>query len=202
MFGFGHVDNAQVGAIVATFAAGTVLGGIASGFINNAWGRRFALSTSLVLSIIGATIQTAANGVPMMIAGRIIAGLAIGILLSTMPIYISEIAPPETRGRLVGIQGLFDATGFFLANWVGFAGSYADGNAQWRIPLGMQIPAALVLLVLVQFLPQSPRWRKYFFLSPSLFLSPLSFSLSLLFFPFSWNIGPQRSAVYLTLERI
>ncbi len=40
------------------------------------------------------------------------------------------------------------------------SGSFAEGDAQWRIPLAMQIPAAVLLLVLVQFLPQSPRWCK------------------------------------------
>jgi len=168
MFGVGRNDIPKTGAIVSTYSAGNVIGGVASGFVNNAYGRRFAMSLSASLAIIGAIIQAASNGVPMMIAGRIIAGIATGFLLSTMPIYISEIAPPKIRGRLVGVQGMIDAIGFFLANWVGYGGSFAKGNAQWRIPLAMQIPAAVLLLILVQFLPQSPRWRPYFPLLPKM----------------------------------
>jgi MFS family permease len=161
MYGPNRTNAPLEGAIVATYSAGNVLGGLASGFVNNAFGRRFALSLSCIFAILGAAIQTGSNGAGMMIAGRIIAGIATGFLLSTMPIYISEIAPPKLRGKLVGIQGMIDAIGFFLANWVGYGGSFARGNAQWRIPLGMQIPAAGVLLVLTQFLPQSPRWCEF-----------------------------------------
>lgn len=158
MFGPSGVNNPLLGAIVATYSAGNVVGGLCSGFVNDTWGRRFAMTVSCLLAILGAAVQTASNGPSMMIAGRIIAGLATGFLLSTMPIYISEISPPKMRGVLVGIQGMIDAIGFFLANWVGYGGSFANGNAQWRIPLGMQIPAAVILLILTQFLPQSPRW--------------------------------------------
>jgi len=154
-----HTSNAALeGAIVATYSAGNVIGGLLSGFINAIYGRRFALSLSCLLAILGAAVQTGSNGPGMMIAGRVIAGIATGFLLSTMPIYISEISPPKLRGKLVGIQGMIDALGFFAANWVGYGGSFARGDKQWRIPLGMQIPAAGVLLVLTQFLPQSPRW--------------------------------------------
>ncbi|KAF8846630.1 general substrate transporter [Acephala macrosclerotiorum] len=158
MFGVGKKNNSLLGAIVSTYSAGNVLGGVGSGFINNRFGRRFAMTVASVLAILGATIQAASNGPRMMVAGRIIAGLATGVLLSAMPIYISEISPPERRGMLVGVQGMIDAIGFWIANWVGYGGSFAKGDAQWRIPLAMQIPAAVLLLILVQFLPQSPRW--------------------------------------------
>lgn len=161
MFGPSTTNNPLLGAIVSSYSAGNVIGGISSGAINNTFGRRFAMTLASVLAIIGALFQTVSNGVTLMIVGRIIAGLATGVLLSTMPIYISEISPPRLRGRLVGIQGMVDAIGFFLANWVGYGGGFAKGNAQWRIPLGMQIPGAVILLVLTQFLPQSPRWCRY-----------------------------------------
>lgn len=120
MFGIGKKNNPLLGAIVSTYSAGNVLGGVGSGFINNKFGRRFAMTVASVLAILGATIQAASNGPGMMIAGRTIAGLATGVLLSTMPIYISEISPPERRGMLVGVQGMIDAIGFWLANWVGY----------------------------------------------------------------------------------
>jgi MFS family permease len=120
MFGFDKTNNPLLGAIVSTYSAGNVIGGVGSGFINNKFGRRFAMTVASLLAILGASIQAASNGAAMMIAGRIIAGLATGVLLSTMPIYISEISPPEKRGMLVGVQGMIDAIGFWLANWVGY----------------------------------------------------------------------------------
>ncbi|KAH7147349.1 sugar transporter [Fusarium sp. MPI-SDFR-AT-0072] len=99
-------------------------------------------------AIIGTAIQTGSVNVGMMIAGRIIAGLATGSLLTIVPIYIAELAPPENRAYLVALKGLLTGIGYLVANWIGYAGSYAKGDVQWRVPLAMQIPpAALLLLV-------------------------------------------------------
>lgn len=93
-----------------------------------------------------------------MIAGRFFAGLGCGIILSVVPVYISEVSPPKNRGFIVGMQGMMIAIGFMMANWIGYAGSFAKGNAQWRIPLGMQIPGTLLLSIGCCFIPYSPRW--------------------------------------------
>lgn len=85
MYGTGHSNAPLEGAIVATYSAGNVLGGIASGFINNLYGRRFAMSLSCLLAILGAAIQTASNGPGMMIAGRVIAGIATGFCMHALP---------------------------------------------------------------------------------------------------------------------
>lgn len=50
------------------------------------------------------------------------------------------------------------AIGFGLANWVGYAGVFASGNAQWRIPLSMQLPVPILLSVMLFFVPYTPRW--------------------------------------------
>ncbi|KAI7762983.1 hypothetical protein LZL87_014279 [Fusarium oxysporum] len=93
-----------------------------------------------------------------MIAGRIIAGLATESLLTIVPVYIAELAPPENRAYLVALKGLLTGLGYLVANWIGYAGLYAKGDVQWRVPLAMQIPPAALLLVLTFFLPDSPRW--------------------------------------------
>ena len=89
------------------------------------------------------------------------AGFALGILNPTIPIYISELARPQERARLVGIFGLLVAIGFCLANWIGYACSYATGDATWRLALAMQCPLALLLMGLSFTLPESPRWCKF-----------------------------------------
>lgn len=94
----------------------------------------------------------------MMIAGRLIAGLGCGQLLSVVPIYLAEVAPAQRRGFLVGLQGMMIAVGFGMANWVGFAGANASGDGQWRIPLAMQLPLPVVLCVMIFYVPFSPRW--------------------------------------------
>jgi len=93
-----------------------------------------------------------------MIAGRFFAGLGCGMLLAVVPVYIAEVSPPEARGAIVGLQGMMISVGFFVANWIGYGGDFATGDAQWRIPLAMQIPGAIMLSIGCVFIPYSPRW--------------------------------------------
>ena len=103
----------------------------------------------------------AAQNPGMMIVGRLFAGIAAGINISVIPVYISEISIPASRGIMVGIQGTSIAIGYCLANWIGYAGEFAKGNAQWRIPLGIQCLGTLLIGIAPIFLPYTPRWREY-----------------------------------------
>ncbi|CAG8983450.1 hypothetical protein HYALB_00000619 [Hymenoscyphus albidus] len=152
-----HVAS-LTGAIVSMGSAGNTIGCLLNGLLLERLGRRQTLAWSTFFTIVGSVFQTAANGVPLMIVGRFVAGFALGILNPTIPIYISELAKPTERARLVGIFGMLVAIGFCLANWIGYACSFATGNTTWRLALGLQLPCAAVLLVLSFFLPESPRW--------------------------------------------
>ena len=79
--------------------------------------------------------------------------------MGTVPIYLSEIAPPNHRGLIAGVSGCGISFGTMMSNWVGFACSYASyGPVQWRLPLGIQIPWGIVLFIgLTTFMPNSPR---------------------------------------------
>ena len=154
-----HVSSLQ-GAIVSMGSAGNALGCIFNGFILEKLGRRRTLLLSTFFTIVGSIFQAASNGVALMVVGRTIAGMALGILNPTIPIYISELSRPSERARLVGVFGMLVAIGFCLANWIGYACSYAKGNVSWRLALAMQCPLAILLMVLSFVLPESPRWCK------------------------------------------
>jgi len=93
-----------------------------------------------------------------MLVGRIVAGVAIGILSMTVPLYNTEIAPPKIRGFMVGLNQQMLGVGFIVANWVGYGCSFLSTNVSWRLPLGLQLVPAGMLLIGIQFLPYSPRW--------------------------------------------
>jgi len=93
-----------------------------------------------------------------LLVGRIVAGVAIGILSMTVPLYNTEIAPPKVRGLMVGLNQQMLGIGFIVANWVGYGCAFLTGNVSWRLPLGLQIVPAAVLLIGIHFLPYSPRW--------------------------------------------
>ncbi|KAL2820163.1 general substrate transporter [Aspergillus cavernicola] len=146
------------GAIVSLYNVGQAIGTFGAGYSANRYSRRWTISGSGVIAIIGAILQCAAVNPGMMIAGRFFAGVGCGIILTVVPIYIAEVSPPEKRGMIVGVQGFMIAIGFFAANWIGYGGAFANGDSQWRIPLAMQIPAPLALAVGCCFIPYSPRW--------------------------------------------
>jgi MFS family permease len=76
-----------------------------------------------------------------------------------VPVYLSEISAPHHRGLIGGISGCGISFGTMMSNWVGYACGFAPyGSAQWRLPLGLQIPFGIILFLgLVTFMPDSPR---------------------------------------------
>ncbi|CEJ56714.1 hypothetical protein PMG11_02913 [Penicillium brasilianum] len=158
MLGPTGMNAPLTGAIVSLYNVGQAIGTFAAGYSANKFSRRWTICGSAVIAIIGAALQSASINAGMMIAGRFFAGAGCGILLTVVPIYIAEASPPQNRGMVVGLQGMMIAIGFFTANWIGYGGAYANGNAQWRIPLAMQIPGPLLLVIGCCFIPYSPRW--------------------------------------------
>ena len=161
MFGSLKGNTSLTGAIVSCYYAGTCVGSFSTGALMDRFGRKWLLFMSTLFTIVGSAIQCGAVNIGMMIGGRGVAGAAAGALLTVVPPYIAELSPPDNRARLVSMKGLQTAIGYLIANWIGYAGSHAVGDAQWRIPLAMQIPPAVLLLILTAFLPDSPRWRKF-----------------------------------------
>lgn len=114
--------------------------------------------TGSVIAVLGSAIQTGATSIAMLIAGRLIAGFAIGILSAVVPMYCSEIAQAEIRGALSGLLQWVLSWGFFVAQWLGYGCSHVDGHFQWRFPLAFQVLPALIMCGGIWFLQESPRW--------------------------------------------
>ncbi|KAK4863857.1 hypothetical protein LT330_010338 [Penicillium expansum] len=150
--------SSLLGAIVAMSSTGSAIGSLLCGLTLEKLGRKYTIMISTLFTIVGAVLQTAANGVIMMIIGRLICGIATGILSPSISVYICELARPQERARFIGIFGLIMAIGFCIANWIGYACSFANTSHIWRLELAMQFPVAVVLLVFCIFLPESPRW--------------------------------------------
>ncbi|KLU92547.1 hypothetical protein MAPG_11492 [Magnaporthiopsis poae ATCC 64411] len=157
-FGPTKRNASLAGAVVSLYNAGQAIGGLCCGHLADKLSRKFTISTMSLQSIIGAALQVGAVNIAMMIVGRFIAGIACGVLLAIVSVYIAEVSPPTHRGFMVGLHGMVIALGYGAAGWIGYAGSFASGQAQWRIPLGMQIPVPIVLSVAACFVPFSPRW--------------------------------------------
>jgi sugar porter (SP) family MFS transporter len=155
----GHPSNGLTGAVVAVYIAGEAVGALLQTFVGDKLGRIRFMQAMCILVTIGVIIQTAAMNMGMFLAGRVLAGTAVGGMVGTVPIYLSEIAAPHQRGLIGGISGCGISFGTMASNWVGFACGYSPyGAVQWRLPLGIQIPWGIILFIgLSTFMPDSPR---------------------------------------------
>ncbi|KAL0061248.1 hypothetical protein AAF712_011954 [Marasmius tenuissimus] len=157
----GNPNPAATGAIVATYIAGEAVGAITQMILGDKLGRKRFMQMMCIIVTIGTTIQTAAQSYAMFLVGRILTGVAVGGLIGTVPIYNSEISPPESRGTIGGLSGYMISLGACIANWIGYLCGYASPTTtfQWRFPLAFQVPPGIVLFLGLEYvLPDSPRW--------------------------------------------
>ncbi|KAJ5611880.1 hypothetical protein N7528_008985 [Penicillium herquei] len=145
--------------VSAIYIAGEAVGAILQILIADRLGRIRFMQLACVLVTIGSVIQTASINMGMFLAGRVLAGIAVGALSGTVPVYILEISPPKTRGFIGGLSGVGLALGTMCSNWVGYACGYASyGTMQWRLPLALQVPWGVIMLIsLFTIMPDSPR---------------------------------------------
>ena len=108
--------------------------------------------------LIGSILVCASQNIGMLVVGRFINGLCVGIASAQVPVYVSEIAPPSKRGRLVGAQQWAITWGILIMFYISYGCSFIDGTAAFRVPWGLQMVPALCLLFGMMFLPESPRW--------------------------------------------
>ncbi|GES66182.1 MFS monosaccharide transporter [Aspergillus terreus] len=154
-----HPSKGLTGAVVAVYIAGEAVGALTQTAVADKLGRLRFMALMCVVVTIGTVIQTASVNIGMFLAGRVLAGFAVGGMVATVPIYLSEISDPRYRGLIGGISGCGISFGTMMSNWVGYACSFAPyGAVQWRLPLGIQIPWGVIMFAgLVTFMPNSPR---------------------------------------------
>ncbi len=143
------------GLVVAAVPIGAVFGAAYAGPAADKYGRRVMILAAAGVFIVGALISAAAPGVEVLVGARIVIGVAIGLASAAAPVYISEVAPPESRGRLVSFFQLAVTIGILVAYLVGLA---FDHSEAWRWMLGLGCVPALALAFGMLRMPQSPRW--------------------------------------------
>lgn len=136
---------------------GTVLGALLGGWPTEKFGRKKTLIAIGILYFVSAVWSGLATDVYSFMIARIIGGIGVGISTITAPMYISEIAPPGSRGRLTGMfqfNIVFGILVAFLSNAL-LAGTSEN---DWRWMLGVEAFPALIYTALCFVIPESPRW--------------------------------------------
>ncbi|KAH7274932.1 hypothetical protein FSOLCH5_006299 [Fusarium solani] len=153
--------------IVSVYQAGAFFGSLFAYGSSYFLGRRYSLILFSLIFMLGAGMMLGANadrGLGLIIGGRVLAGIGVGGCSNMTPIYISELAPPAVRGRLVGLYELGWQAGGLVGFWINYGINkhmpFSPGVNEkvWLIPFAVQLIPAGLLLVGALFIPESPRW--------------------------------------------
>lgn len=156
---FNNPHGIVQGGIGAALAGGSVIGAIMAGPVSNRIGRRDAIFFACFWWLLGTALQTSCTSIGMLVAGRFINGICVGITSSQVPVYLVEIAKKEKRGSIVVIQQWAIEWGIFIMYFVGYGCSFIPGKtASFRTAWGIQFIPAFFLMCGLPFLPRSPRW--------------------------------------------
>ena len=143
------------GIIMSGAMAGAAAGAAVGGRLADRLGRRRLILLAAGVFFLGSFLMAVAPNVPVLVAGRLIDGVAIGFASMVGPLYISEIAPPRIRGGLTSLNQLMVTVGILSSYFVNYA--FAGAGA-WRWMLGAGMVPAVVLAVGMTKMPESPRW--------------------------------------------
>ncbi|KAJ4496382.1 hypothetical protein C8J55DRAFT_496704 [Lentinula edodes] len=148
----------QVGSMVAVLEVGAFATSLAAGRVGDIIGRKGTLFIGALVFTIGGAIQTFTTGFSVMVLGRIVSGAGVGLLSTIVPIYQSEISPPDHRGALAAAEFTGNVFGYSISVWTDYFCSYIDSDYSWRIPLLVQCAIGALLAAGSLVMPESPRW--------------------------------------------
>jgi len=143
------------GAIVAGLLLGAMIGAALAGRLSDRLGRRRLIIIAAVVFTGGALLAALAPTVWVLIAARVIIGLAVGSAALVVPLYLSEIAPTEVRGAITSLNQLMIVCGILAAFIVN---AILASSGDWRLMLGLAAVPSMVLLVGMLFMPETPRY--------------------------------------------
>ncbi|KAI9182916.1 hypothetical protein H9P43_003828 [Blastocladiella emersonii ATCC 22665] len=164
-------STSRVSTIVSFFLLGCIPGALFIAFAADVLGRKKSIWLGAILFTAGALIQALVSSsssisgrVAAIMSGRFIGGLGVGILSMTVPLFIAELAPADSRGRMTSVQQLMITIGIAIASIINaiiigaFKNATKDNDIQWRLALGIQAGPGFLLVLLLFLLPESPRW--------------------------------------------
>lgn len=141
--------------VVSIVLIGAMLGAMVGGVVADRIGRRATLVWAGGIFIVGSLLAPLSANVFVLIVARAIIGIGIGFTSVTAPVYVSELAPPQSRGMLIGLYQFALTVGIALADLVGY---WLAAQQAWRLMFGLAVVPTVFFLGVILTVPESPRW--------------------------------------------
>lgn len=132
---------------------GAAVGALFGGFLSDKFGRKPVILASDALFVTGAALLATAGSVDILVLGRIVSGLGVGMAGTVVPVYLSEVSPTPLRGRIITMYQLLLVTGGFSSYLICYLLQH-----NWRTMFGISMVPAFIQGVGMLFMPESPRW--------------------------------------------
>lgn len=145
------------GLTISIALIGTIIGSLLGALPSDKLGRKNTLYIIASLYLLSSLGSAFATNWYFFLVFRLLGGFGVGASSVTAPIYISEIAPAEKRGRLVALFQFNVVFGILISYFSNYLIGLS-GNQSWRLMLGIQAIPSIAFLVLLKFIPESPRW--------------------------------------------
>ena len=143
------------GAVVAGLLLGAMVGAAVAGRLSDRLGRRMLILIAAVIFTVGALGAALAPSAGVLIAFRILLGVAVGAAALIVPLYLSEVAPTEIRGKVTGLNQMAIVSGIQLAFLVN---AVLAPSENWRLMVGLAVVPSTVLFFGMLRMPETPRW--------------------------------------------
>lgn len=142
--------------ITSVTCLGSFFGSILGFPLSDTYGRRKTLTFCSAVFIVGGLWMALSQTLCLLVMGRLVVGLAIGVAAQCVPVYLSEVSPANIRGTVLTLNSVA-ITGGQLLSYVA-ALSIGDSKHSWRYLFGISVIPAVLFLVSMEFVPESPRW--------------------------------------------
>lgn len=150
------LDPGQQSLLVSAAIVGAIIGAAANGYLSDVYGRKKIIIATAII-FVGASLFCAFSpNIFWLIASRMMIGVAVGMVNFVVPLYLSEISPQRIRGMLISLFQLAVTAGILFSYLIN--GAFAEAFYNWRWMMGAGIIPAIILLIGIMFLEDTPRW--------------------------------------------
>ncbi|KAF4124144.1 Sugar (and other) transporter [Geosmithia morbida] len=158
---FDEPDGTRLGLLGASYQIASVVSIPVVPYIADRWGRKVSIVIGFIIMIVGAVLQGSAQEFGAFIGGRVLLGFGYPFTQLASPMLLAEIAHPQHRARMTTVYNCLWNGGAFIVAWVAFGTDFLGNDWSWRIPAILQGAPSFFQLLVIWWVPESPRYLIY-----------------------------------------